>query len=92
MSTQRDVCGKCGTTRQARIKWWRELPRTSTREVAGRTLTFKKVGDDEDVRGLFFYCNHCKTGICGGCTIDLGMTAGCKVCLEELVYFDGTPQ
>jgi len=92
MSRQRDVCGRCGTTREARIKWWRSLPRTGTMEVAGRQLPFAKVGDDEETRGLFFYCDNCKTGICGACTIDLGMTAGCKVCRTELFYFDGTSQ
>ena len=48
-----------------------------------------KIGDG---RGSFMYCSHCQTGICGGCSIDLGMTAGCPICGTELLYMDGGSQ
>ena len=76
---KRDVCGKCGTTLAERLKWW-NMP-------APQGVV--RVGSE---RGLFLYCNHCRTGICGGCSIDLGMTAGCPFCETELVYLDGTSQ
>jgi hypothetical protein len=92
---KRDVCAKCGITREERLRWWRGLPETGETVVGGHRLVFQKVsyGDDEnDARELFLYCNHCKKGICGGCSIDLGQTAGCPFCRNELVYMDGTSQ
>ena len=76
---QRDVCGKCGTTLEERLKWWNEPAPPGV----------VKIGNG---RGEFLYCNHCQKGICGGCSIDLGMTAGCPFCRTELVYLDGTSQ
>ena len=76
---QRDVCGKCGITQEERLKQWN----------APAPPGVVKIGDG---RGAFMYCSHCQTGICGRCSIDLGMTAGCPICGTELLYMDGGSQ
>ena len=76
---QRDVCGKCRITLDERLRRWN----------APAPPGVVKIGSG---RGAFLYCNHCQMGICGGCSIDLGMTAGCPFCETELVYLDGTSQ
>ncbi|PKP59112.1 MAG: hypothetical protein CVT88_06215 [Candidatus Altiarchaeales archaeon HGW-Altiarchaeales-1] len=76
----RKVCGKCGITMEERIRWWH----------APKPQGVVRIGCDD--RELFLYCNHCQKRICGGCSIDLGMTAGCPFCMKELVYMDGTSQ
>ena len=76
---QRDVCGKCGITRDERLRQWN----------APAPPGVVKIGNG---RGAFMYCEHCQKGICGGCSIDLGMTAGCPLCRMELVYMDGGRQ
>ena len=75
----RDVCGKCGITQEERLRQWNApVPRGMV-----------KIGDE---RGAFMYCEHCQKGICGRCSIDLGMSAGCPLCGEELVFMDGGKQ
>lgn len=76
---QREVCGKCGITLEERLRQWN----------APAPPGVVKIGSG---RGAFLYCNYCKNGICGACSIDLGMTAGCPFCRNELVYMDGTKQ
>lgn len=76
---RRDVCGKCGITEEDRLKQWNApAPRGTVKIGSGR--------------GAFMYCEKCETGICGRCSVDLGMSAGCPVCRTELVYMDGGKQ
>jgi hypothetical protein len=77
--SQRDVCGKCGITLEERLRRWN----------APAPPGVVKIGSE---RGAFLYCNRCQKGICGVCSIDLGLTAGCPFCRNELVYVDGTSQ
>ena len=70
------VCGKCGITLAARLKYWNSQT----------TQGVERVGSERD---LFLYCNHCRMEICGGCSIDLGMAAGCPFCETELVCLNG---
>lgn len=77
---QRDVCGQCGITEKERIRQWNA---PTPRGVV-------KIGEGD--RGAFMYCPTCKEGICGRCSIDLGMTAGCPKCRTELIYMDGGVQ
>lgn len=76
---KRDVCGKCGITQKERLRQWN----------APASPGVIKIGSE---RGAFMYCKHCQMGICGACSIDLGMTAGCPMCRTELVYMDGGRQ
>lgn len=77
---RRDVCGKCGITEKERLKEWNA--------PAPRGVV--KIGNGD--RGAFMYCEQCRRGICGRCSIDLGMSAGCPLCQSELVYMDGGRQ
>lgn len=76
---QEEVCAKCGITRNERLRQWN----------APLAPKMVRVGDE---RGAFMYCEECKAGICGRCSIDLGITAGCPLCESELVYMDGEKQ
>jgi uncharacterized protein YbaR (Trm112 family) len=76
---QRDICGKCGITREERLRRWN----------APAPPGVIKLGTG---REAFLYCEHCQKGICGACSIDLGWTAGCPLCKTELVYMDGGRQ
>lgn len=76
---RRDVCGKCGITQEERLRQWNApAPRGVVKIGSGR--------------GAFMYCEQCQQGICGRCSVDLGMTAGCPLCQSELVYMDGGRQ
>jgi hypothetical protein len=76
---QREVCGKCGITLTQRMKEWN----------APAPLGMVKIGNG---LGAFMFCPQCQEGICGRCSIDLGITAGCPQCRSELVYIDGGRQ
>jgi hypothetical protein len=76
---QRDICGTCGITEKERLRQWN----------APAPPGMVKIGDG---RGAFMYCPHCKEGVCGRCSIDLGLTAGCPKCRGELLYMDGGRQ
>jgi hypothetical protein len=79
IAPQKDICGRCGITENDRLREWNGPP---PRGVI-------KIGSG---RGAFMYCEKCKSGICGRCSIDLGMSAGCPLCKTELVYMDGGRQ
>lgn len=76
---RRDVCTNCGTTWEERLREWNA-------PVAPGVV---KIGDEG---GAFMFCPRCKVGVCGRCSVDLGMTAGCPRCKAELVHMDGSPQ
>ncbi len=76
---QRDICGRCEITHEERLQQWN----------APAPPGVVKFGSE---RGAFMYCENCKTGICGKCSIDLGMSAGCPLCETELIYMDGEKQ
>jgi hypothetical protein len=70
----RDVCAKCGVTLEKRVQWWR------TPSPSGAV----KIGSEG---GLFLWCDHCQKAICGGCSIDLGMSCGCPFCKNKIKEF-----
>lgn len=72
----RDVCAKCGETLEDRVKWW------LTPSQPGVVKAWEALGN-RDLTGLFLYCEHCQKAICGGCSIDLGVVAGCPFCKKE---------
>jgi len=76
---QREICGKCGITLAERMKEWNAPAPAGVAKIGGE-------------RGAFMFCPQCKEGICGKCSIDLGMTAGCPRCHTELIYMDGGRQ
>lgn len=69
-----DICAKCGTTLEDRVKRWRTLPRPGV----------VRIGDEG---GLFLWCEHCQMAICGACSVDLGMSCGCPFCEKEMKEF-----
>lgn len=74
-----EICGKCGISREGRLREWSAIASPGV----------LKIGSDS---GAFMFCENCQKGICGKCSIDLGMTAGCPLCRTELVYMDGRRQ
>jgi hypothetical protein len=68
----RDVCAKCGGTLEERVRWWL-IPEKGVKKIGTGTLA-----------DLFLYCENCQKAICGGCSIDLAVSAGCPFCRQAV--------
>ena len=67
-----NVCAKCGVTLDERVRWWLTPEKGVVKIGPVRGMAV--------LSGLFLYCENCRKTICGGCSIDLAVNAGCPYC------------